>query len=243
MIELEQRQITENYEKVQSQILEAAKRARRSDEDIQLVVVTKGHPVEAVRNVIKAGARRLGENYVEAAAPKIEQLKSLMDIEWHMIGHIQSRKAREVCENFDYVHSLDSVKLAGRLHRFAAELGITLPVLLECNVSGEGTKYGFPIWRKAELPEFFVQVAEIISLDHLAVHGLMTMAPYFEDAEKARPYFRQLKLLQNTLSKQFPEADWRELSMGMSGDFEVAIEEGATLVRIGTAIMGSRAGA
>lgn len=238
MIDLNQ--ININYQAVLGQISAAAERSGRSNQDVRMVVVTKGHPVDAIRAVIAAGAKLLGENYVEAATAKIEQLKPLFGVEWHMIGHIQSRKAREVCEYFNYVHSLDSLKLAGRLDRFAGELGISLPVLLECNVSGEDTKYGFPVWRESDLAEFFTVVSEITSLPHLDVHGLMTMAPFFEDPENARPYFKQLKSLQNRLSQQFPGTDWRELSMGMSGDFQVAVEEGATLVRIGTAILGSR---
>jgi PLP dependent protein len=276
---IDQDQINKNYQAVLGQISAAAERSGRSNQDVRLVVVTKGHPVAAIQAVIAAGAQMLGENYVEAATAKIDQLKgslgisvigprfggvsvrthahtpksgvspqefpetqlkSFFGVEWHMIGHIQSRKARAVCEYFNYVHSLDSLKLAGRLDRFAGELDISLPVLLECNVSGEDTKYGFSVWRESDLPAFFTVVSEIISLPHLEVHGLMTMAPFFEDPENARPYFKQLKSLQNRLSQQFPGTDWRELSMGMSGDFQVAIEEGATLVRIGTAIMGSR---
>ena len=236
-------QITENYESVLGQITEAARRGGRSGQDVRLVVVTKGHRAEEIQAVIAAGARMLGENYIEDAIPKIEQLKSSAGIEWHMIGHIQSRKARLVCKHFDYVHSLDSAKLADRLNRFASELNMTLPVLLECNVSGEDTKYGFPVWRESDLQQFFGVVSEIVSLDHLSVHGLMTMAPFFDDPEKARPYFRRLNNLQNELVGQFPKTDWCELSMGMSADFQIAIEEGATLVRIGTAILGPRTGA
>lgn len=239
---IDPQQIVENYQTVLEQIAEAAERASRSIQDVKLVVVTKGHPVESIQAVINAGARLLGENYVEAATPKIEQLKSCPDIEWHMIGHIQSRKARNVCELFDYVHSLDSVKLAGRLDRFCGEMGVSLPVLLECNVSGEESKYGFQVQTGSDWPRFFDEVAEIIALDHLALRGLMTMAPYFENAEKARPYFRRLKILLDELSTRFPGTNWSELSMGMSSDFQIGIEEGATLVRIGTAILGSRYG-
>lgn len=233
-------QIVDNFELVQQQIAKAAEHGGRLGEDVQLVVVTKGHTVEAIRDVIDAGARLLGENYVEAATPKIEQLRVFPGIEWHMIGHVQSCKARLVCEYFDYVHSLDSLKLAGRLDRFAGELNKTMPVLLECNVSGEDSKYGFQVWLDENLPHFFDEVAEIVSLEHLSVCGLMTMAPFFDDPEQARPVFRKLRGLQDRLQQRFPETHWDELSMGMSADFEVAIEEGATIVRIGTAIMGPR---
>ncbi len=241
MIELNE--IHKNYQAVQEQISVSSERSGRTSRDVKLVVVTKGHSAEAIHAVVAAGARMLGENYVEAAVPKIEQLKSLSGIQWHMIGHIQSRKARTVCQYFHYVHSLDSIKLANRLDRFAADLDISLPVLLECNISGEDTKYGFSVWREFDLPAFFTAASNIVSLPHLTVHGLMAMAPFFEDAENARPYFKQLRKLQSQLSQLFPKTDWRELSMGMSGDFQVAIEEGATLVRIGTAIMGARPGA
>jgi pyridoxal phosphate enzyme (YggS family) len=240
---IDQEQIQKNYQAVLEQISASAEASGRSSQDVRLVVVTKGHSVDAIHPVIAAGAQLLGENYVEAAIPKIDRLKSLSGIEWHMIGHIQSRKAQTVCEYFQYVHSLDNLKLAGRLDRFAGELDISLPVLLECNVSGEDTKSGFPVWRDIDLRVFFAAVSEIISLEHLEVHGLMTMPPFSEDPEDARPHFKRLKNLQGRLSRQFPETDWRELSMGMSGDFQAAIEEGATLVRIGTAIMGSRSGA
>lgn len=232
--------IRDNLEWVQERIIKAAQSVGRSADSVTLVVVTKGHSLERVRAVVEAGARRLGENYVEEALDKIASLQGGIGVEWHMIGHIQSRKAKPVCLYFDYVHSLDSLKLATRLNRFAEELGKRLPVLLECNVSGEQSKFGFPVWEESLWDAFFDQAAQIASLAHLDVRGLMTMAPYFEDSELARPYFRRLARLRDALSARAPQSRWSELSMGMSGDFETAIQEGATIVRIGQAILGAR---
>ena len=157
-----------------------------------------------------------------------------------MIGHLQSRKARQVCEYFTCLHSLDSLKLAERLDRFAEDLGRKLPVFLECNVSGEQTKFGYPAWREETWQVLAGVFAQFLELSHLQVRGLMTMAPFFDEPEPARPYFQRLGRLQAFLIKRLPQTDWGELSMGMSGDFTVAVQEGATLVRVGTAIMGAR---
>jgi pyridoxal phosphate enzyme (YggS family) len=157
-----------------------------------------------------------------------------------MIGHVQSRKARLVAEHFDWLHSLDSVKLAGRLDRVCVELDRRLPVLLECNVSGEESKFGWPAWDENNWPELLEPVSAILAMPGLDVRGLMTMAPFLDEAEQARPFFRRLRLLLEYFTGQFPQARWEELSMGMSADFPVAVQEGATLVRVGTAIMGER---
>lgn len=232
--------ITENYSSVVERISAAANRCGRSAAEVRLVVVTKGHPVETIRQVIEAGAQYLGENYVEEAEPKIGQLSEYRNLQWHMIGHVQSRKARAVCSLFNYLHSLDSLKLADRLDRFAGELGIRLPVLFECNVSGEETKSGFPAWQEECWPDLATTLGRVKACANLEVRGLMTMAPFLPQAEMARPYFQRLRRLQTYLSSEIPEASWGELSMGMSADYQVAIEEGATLVRVGTAILGPR---
>jgi pyridoxal phosphate enzyme (YggS family) len=237
---MQSQDIRENYSSVVERIKAAATRSGRSPAEVRLVVVTKGHPLETVRQVVEAGAQYLGENYVEEAEPKIAELSKNETLQWHMIGHVQSRKARAVCSLFDYLHSLDSVKLADRLDRFAGEMGIRLPVLLECNVSGEESKSGFPAWQELRWPELSAILASVTACANLEVRGLMTMAPFFPEAEMSRPYFQRLRRLQATLCKENPQANWSELSMGMSADYEVAIEEGATLVRVGTAIMGSR---
>jgi pyridoxal phosphate enzyme (YggS family) len=232
--------IARNYQRVVERIRETALRSGRDPQSVELVVVTKAHPIQAIRQVIQAGARRLGENYLEEALEKMQALSGQQEIEWHMVGHIQSRKAQPVCENFAWVHSLDSVKLARRLNRFAGQLERLLPVLLEFNVSGEESKYGWQASDKKQWPALIEEVAKIAAYPHLEIHGLMTMAPYLSDAELARPYFIRLRELRDYFRSQFPQADWEELSMGMSDDFEIAIQEGATIVRIGTAIMGPR---
>ena len=202
--------------------------------------MTKGHPVEAIQAAVKAGATRLGENYVDEALTKMDALGELPGLEWHMIGHVQSRKAQSVSERFDWLHSLDSLKLAHRLDRFAGGIGRRLPVLLECNTSGEETKFGWSARQETNFPVLAQEFQEIIQLPNLEVRGLMTMAPFFDEPEPSRPCFRRLSQLRDYLVGQLPETDWQELSMGMSSDFSVAIQEGATLVRIGTAIMGAR---
>jgi pyridoxal phosphate enzyme (YggS family) len=157
-----------------------------------------------------------------------------------MIGHIQSRKAELVVRYYDLIHSLDSLKLARRLNQFAAEHQKKVTVLLECNVSGEESKFGFPAADKSQWDDLGEVFSEIAELPYLEIGGLMTMAPLFEDAENARPVFRKLVHLRDYLRSHLPTVQWNELSMGMSSDFEVAIEEGATMVRIGQAILGER---
>lgn len=232
--------IKSNLNRVKQTIREVAESCGRDPDSIRLVVVTKGHPAIAVQRVIDAGAKIMGENYVDEALGKIQILPGADQVKWHMIGHIQSRKARQVCAVFDCVHSLDSVKLARRLDRFAQDYQRTLPVLLEFNLSGETTKYGWSAWDEHLWPELVRTLAEIVELTNLDVCGLMTMPPYSDDPETSRPIFRQLRILQGYLLSNFPDVNWNELSMGMSQDYQIAIEEGATILRIGTEIMGSR---
>jgi PLP dependent protein len=232
--------IRENLNRVLERIARAAHSAGRDPDSIQLVVVTKGHPIDVVEEAIAAGAKILGENYIEEGIAKKTALTQVEGIQWHMIGHVQSRKARPVCEHFDWLHSLDSLKLAHRLNGFSADLGRKLPVLLECNVSGEATKFGWPAWQEESWPNLIQALVEVTALPDLKVCGLMTMAPFLESPEQARPYFKRLRRLQGYLASRLSQVDWSELSMGMSGDFEAAIQEGATLVRIGTAILGPR---
>jgi len=232
--------IEENLHRVKDRLAAAANSVNRTSEQVRLVVVTKGHPVEIVHQAIEAGARNFGENYVEESLPKISAVGQVSGLEWHMIGHVQSRKARRVCENFNWIQSLDSLRLATRIDRFAGEMGKRVPVLLECNVSGEETKYGLSAWNELEWEDLALEIEPILEMGNLHVLGLMTMPPYFTDPEQARPYFIRLRKLRDYLANKFPDHDWHELSMGMSGDFEVAIQEGATIVRIGTAIVGPR---
>jgi pyridoxal phosphate enzyme (YggS family) len=195
--------------------------------------------LEIVEAAIAAGIRRLGENYADEAVEKIAALQE-SEVEWHMIGHVQSRKADLVARHFVMVHSLDSLKLAARLDRMCGELGRTLSVLLEFNVSGEESKFGFPAWNEASWPDLMPELDAILQLPHLRVRGLMTMPPYFEDPQKTRPYFRRLTQLQQWLQSNLPGADLPELSMGTSADFPAAVAEGATYIRVGQAILGPR---
>jgi len=226
-------------EKVRAEIDAAARQAGRAPETIRLMVVTKTHPTETVAAVLAAGARLLGENYAEEAVAKITALNA-PQAEWHMIGHVQSRKADLAAQHFQAVESLDSLKLATRLQRFSAEAGRILPVFLECNVSGEASKFGYPAQTASQRDARFREVVQMLLFPNLQIRGLMTMPPFFDDPQKARPYFAALRALRDALRQRFPQADWRELSMGTSADFPVAVQEGATLVRVGTAILGAR---
>lgn len=232
--------IRNNIQRVQENIDKAARKVGRSIDEVKLVVVTKTHPVETVRMAIEAGAKYLGENYAEEGVEKKTLLSDQTGIEWHMIGHIQSRKARMIAKHYDFVHSLDSVKLANRLSNFSIEINRTIPVLLECNVSGEESKFGFPIWDENGWESVIPEIEKIISLPGILISGLMTMAPYFDDGELARPIFQKLKRFQAYLMRKFSKTDWHELSMGMSGDYEAAVQEGATIIRVGQAILGYR---
>jgi pyridoxal phosphate enzyme (YggS family) len=229
-------------QRVGEQIAEAAARSGRDPRAIRLVVVTKAQPLEVVRAAVEAGASILGENYAEEAEVKIIALKEKSEVEWHMIGHVQSRKAPLVAGHFSMLHSLDSLKLAERLDRSCSELRRTLPVLLEFNVSGEASKFGFPGWDEARWPDFLPELEKILQFSHLRICGLMTMPPFFDDPEQTRPYFQRLRRLQRYFMKSLPQADWRELSMGTSVDFLAAVQEGATYVRVGQAILGPRPG-
>jgi pyridoxal phosphate enzyme (YggS family) len=233
-------QIKKNLEFVRENIYKAAERVGRSPDEVKLLVVTKTHPVEIVRGVIEAGVHDVGENYIEEAQEKIIALKDDAQCSWHMIGHVQSRKSVQVVECFSFVHSLDSVKLARRLNQHAQELNKILPVLLELNLSGEGSKSGWQVGLEGKLETIYPEVDTIVSLSNINVCGLMTMPPYFDDPEDARIYFRRLNHIKGNLQRVFEHIEWKELSMGMSGDYEVAIEEGATWVRIGQAILGQR---
>lgn len=232
--------IAENLHRITDRIDTAARSAGRYSEQVRLVVVTKGHPVEIVQQVIEAGVKDIGENYVEESLPKINAIGQVDGLKWHMIGHIQSRKARRVCENFNWVESIDSLRLATRTNRFAGELKKRMPVLLECNVSGEESKFGWPAWNELEWENLIQEIEPIMGMRNLKVRGLMTMPPFTPDPEQARPYFIRLRKLRDYFAAKFPDNDWSELSMGMSADYEVAIQEGATIVRIGTAIVGPR---
>ncbi len=233
------RDVAGNLERVRARIGAAAQRAGRPPESIRLVAVTKNQPIDLVRQAYALGVREFGENRVGETVPRQAALADLEGIRWHMIGHVQSRKARDVAPAFALVHSVDRIKIARALDERAGEAGRRLPVLLECNLSGEATKEGWPLAEKSAWEAILSPFEAVCSLPHLEVQGLMTMAPWTERPETARPVFAQLRELQAFLAARIP-ARWAELSMGMTDDFEVAIEEGATIVRIGRAIFGER---
>ena len=230
--------LADNLRSVQERLAAAARRAGRDSAEITLVAVTKNQPPEAIAAAFDLGLRHFGENRVEEAEAKVPGLPA--SITWHMIGHVQGRKARQVVPLFHMIHSVDSVKLAARLDRLCSEDGRRLPVLLQVNVSGEESKYGLAAerWAQngAQRRELLAAVAEIVALPGLEVQGLMTMAPIVADPEQVRPVFASLRQLRDELAGLHPEAQWRHLSMGRSDDFEAAVEEGTTLVRIGRAI-------
>jgi len=231
---------------VQATIEAACQRAGRSPDSVTLVAVSKTHAAPQVVEAVQAGVLHFGENRVEEALPKMTEVARRVDIpiHWHMIGTVQSRKARYVLAGFCMLHSVGEVKLAERLSQYLVEQGRTLEVLLEMNVSGEASKQGWQAhrWREdsAVRRALWTDVAHILSLPGLAVRGLMTMAPIVDDAEAARPVFHALRDLRDALACDFPKARWSELSMGMTDDYPVAVEEGATLVRVGRAIFGPR---
>ena len=232
--------IRERYLHTLDQIASAARSVDRDPDEIRLVVVTKSQPLEIVEAAIEAGATILGENYPEEGVTKIQSLSQQSGVEWHMIGHVQSRKARLVADHFALLHSLDSLKLAQRLDRFAAEQNRVLPVLLEFNVGGEQSKFGWNASDATAWDLLLPDINSVLNLTNLHVRGLMTMPPLETDPQEARRFFQSLRRLRDHLASAFPQAAWDELSMGTSADFVVAVEEGATLVRVGTAIVGAR---
>ncbi|MBV6397396.1 MAG: Pyridoxal phosphate homeostasis protein [Anaerolineales bacterium] len=231
--------IRERYERTLQRIANAERRAGRTPGSTRLVVVTKSQPRAVIEAAIEAGVKILGENYPEEAVEKIKSIPA-PGVEWHMIGHVQSRKADLIPAHFQLMHSLDSLKLARRLDRFAGEAGVQLPVLLEFNVGDEESKFGWAAQEESRWLELLPEIDMVLKLANLKVRGLMTMPPFFETPEPARPYFKKLRELRDFLAKSLPNADWSELSMGTSADFEAAVEEGATLVRVGSAIVGMR---
>jgi pyridoxal phosphate enzyme (YggS family) len=224
---------------VRERIAAAAGRVHRDEAGILLVAVSKSQPAERIREAIAAGIRDFGENYVEEAEPKIQALDP--SVRWHMIGHVQGRKARRAADLFFRIHSVDSVRLARRLSRFAVESGRTAEIYLECNVSGEAAKFGWPAADRSAREALLEEWKRTLPLPGIAVLGLMTLAPYADDPELSRPVFRRLRELSDLARKNMPSAVGPELSMGMSDDFEPAVEEGATVLRIGRALFGPRA--
>jgi hypothetical protein len=222
--------IRENLLRVTERIEKAAQNAGRNLKDIRLVAVSKTVETDRIKEAIEAGVSILGENYVQEAQKKIEEIGK--SVSWHFIGHLQSNKTKVAVRLFDAIHSVDSVALAEELNRRAQQVNRKIPVMIEVNLSGETTKFG------TEEEKVTTVTQGVLKLDHLSLEGLMTMPPYFDDPEMSRPYFVQLRELKERLVKG--GIPLKELSMGMSNDFEIAIQEGATYVRVGTAIFGAR---
>ena len=235
--------IAANLAQVEQRMTDACQRAERERQEVTMVAVTKTRSVSEIVTAYRCGLRHFGENRVEEADSKVPKLRQDFADDpatWHMIGHVQSRKAKRAVALSDIIHSVDSLRLATRVDRFAAEMGKLMPILVEVNVSGEVSKEGYSAWDRATREEFVEQMGALASLSHLDVRGLMTMAPIVQDPEEARPVFQRLREARGMLVERWPFASWSELSMGMTDDFEVAIEEGATLVRVGRAIFGPR---
>ena len=226
-------QIADNLTIIEERIANAASKAGRNAQDIKLIAVSKTVDAERIKQAIEAGATILGENYIQEARNKIKEIGQ--GARWDFIGHLQSNKAKYAVDLFEMIHSVDRLSLAQEINRVAEKKGKKVRILVQVNISGEETKSGINPQKVRTL------IGEIASMSNLSLEGLMTMPPYFDDPEKARPYFTALRELRDTILKEsIGDIILQELSMGMSGDFEVAIEEGSTMVRIGTAIFGER---
>jgi PLP dependent protein len=223
--------IAENLERVHEQIAQAASKAGRSVEDVELVAISKTHDAGKVREAVEAGQTLFGESRVQEARVKVPELPS--SLRWHFVGHLQKNKIRHALPLFEMIHSVDSLALAEDINRIAEEEGLHPRVLLEVNVAGEGSKFGFQPNKLRE------ELEKLLALSRLSILGLMTIPPVAEEAEASRSFFVQLRQLRDSVQTEF-HVDLAQLSMGMTQDFAVAVEEGATLVRVGTAIFGER---
>jgi pyridoxal phosphate enzyme (YggS family) len=223
--------IQKHLERVRAQIAEAAEKSGRQPADVELAAITKTHDAERVREAYEAGQSLFGESRVQEARAKIPELPS--NLRWHFVGHLQKNKIRNALPLFELIHSVDSLALAQDMNRIAEEEGLHPRVLLELNVAGEGSKFGFkPETLRAEMET-------LLALNRLSIEGLMTIPPLADEAEASRKYFVGLRELRDSLEKEF-SVRLPRLSMGMTNDFVIAVEEGATLVRVGTAIFGER---
>lgn len=228
---MEPDKIAANLEKVRATIAEAERKSGRTAGSVELVAVTKTHSAEVVQLAVDAGQLLFGENRVQEAKAKIPELPS--KLRWHLIGHLQSNKARLALTLFELIHGVDSIDLLQHLNRVAEDLGVFPRVLLQVNVAGESSKFGFPPQK------LLSEVESIVQIDRLQIEGLMTIPPLAAAPEQSRKYFVQLRELRDRLEREF-KFPLPHLSMGMTADYGVAVEEGATLVRVGTAIFGER---
>ena len=225
--------VADNIRRIRETMAEAARRAGRPASAVRLMAVTKTVDDDRILAAIRAGVKIIGENYVQEAKRKIDKMGN--ESEWHMIGRLQTNKAKYAVRLFDMIHSLDRFDLAQELDRRARAAGRVMKVLIEVNVAGEETKSGVPLATARDL------VRAVAPLENLSIQGLMTMPPWFDDQEEARPFFRALRELRDRITAEvIDRVEMRELSMGMTGDYAVAIEEGATIVRIGRGVFGER---
>lgn len=225
--------LANNINSVRNKINNASQKAGRNPDEITLIAVTKTVPVERIMDAYKLGLTNFGENYPQEALPKIAAFHP-QDVIWHMIGHLQSNKVNKIVPLVGSIHTVDTLALAQRIDRIAEEQRITAKILLQVNISGEISKRGMTPAETASIAN------EIEKLNHISLIGLMTIPPFAEDPEASRPIFRSLRLLQDKLKIEVPHYTGEHLSMGMSNDFSIAIEEGATMIRVGQAIFGSR---
>ena len=230
---MEMGSIADNLARVKERMAEAAIRSGRRPDSVKLVGVTKTVEVDRIKEAVSAGLQIVGENYIQEARDKIRELES--PVNWHFVGRLQTNKAKYAVRLFDLIQTVDSFRLAKELNRRTQPLGRAIPILIQINLASETSKGGVNPTQCLSL------IKQVSTLEYLQVRGLMTMPPFFDQPERARPYFAQLrKLSQEITEAQLPGIEMNELSMGMSGDFETAIEEGATLIRVGTAIFGER---
>ena len=231
--------IKARIDKIQDRINQAALKTGRNSEEIELIAVTKEKSAVIIKILLENGISKIGESYLKEALFKIELLKDYK-LDWHMIGNIQSGKELQIAINFAEIHSVGRFRTAEQLNSKARQIERVLPIYLEFNVSGEGTKHGWAAWNENLWVNFLPEIEKVTKFQNLNIKGLMTMAPYSINSEDSRPYFARLRKLGIYLQSIFPENNFKGLSMGMSDDFEVAIEEGATVLRIGSALVGSR---
>lgn len=236
-----QEELQQQLEEIKERIKQSALKSGRDPEGIDLVVVTKGKSAAVVKNLVELGVTRIGESYLKEALFKQEILKGY-EIDWHMIGSIQQKKAKKIIYNFNTIHSVDRLSLTKELQKIAQQVSKKLSIYLELNVSGESTKHGWDIRSENDYAVLIQDFERILEMPALSVRGIMTIAPYSPNPENSRPFFRKLKNIRDMLSDRFPQVNDLGLSMGMSGDFEVAVQEGATILRVGSAIVGERWG-
>lgn len=232
--------ISDRYLEIRERMIDACRKSGRNPDDAQLIVVTKKQPIEKIIQVIEAGAKILGENYPEEVVEKIHCLPEEMTPQWHMIGHIQSRKIKYIVQHFSFVHTIDRISVAQKLNQNCEVENKVMPVLIELNLSGEESKQGYQVTNKGNVDSLINDIEEMKSLRHLDLCGLMTMPPLVTEKNDNRAIFERCRNLLDEIKNRCNLHGFTQLSMGTSQDYEIAIEEGATFIRVGEAIMGAR---